>query len=225
MKKTLWFALGLVLCVTANTNFARADSQTWNFTGTNSPGNVPCSQAAPCGQITITTNGTSFATFTVTSLLSGYIFDTFGFNTVPGITLSLFSSSGEVNNPSLGGAGNEDGWGSFGHNFSTGLNGGSKGGDCVVTGGVPGAGCTFTFTVKCTTNCILSISSFEVASVGGNGTGYFAAHLAAGGGKTGYVGSPKQITQIDEPTTLNVMGMGLLAVGGLLRRRVFGLLG
>jgi hypothetical protein len=223
MKKTLWFALALLVCVTATTNFARADSESWNFTGTNSPGNVPCSSAAPCGQITLTTNGTSYATFTVSSLLSGYVFDSFGFNTTPGITLSLFSSSGEVNNPSLGGAGNEDGWGSFAHNFNTGKSGGSSGGDCAVSGGVPGAGCTFTFTVKCTNNCILSLSNFEVTSSGGNGTGYFAAHLAAGNGKTGYVGSPTQITQIDEPMTLNVMGVGLLTVGGLLRRRIFGI--
>ena len=219
MRKSVWFMLGLLLCVTVAVSSARADSQTWYFTGTNAPAQVPCSAGGPCGEITLTTSG-STATFTVSSLLSGYIFDTFGFNSNVGIT--LLSASGEVGAFSLGGSGNEDGWGNFDHNFNTGKNGGSSGTDCVVTGGVPGAGCTFTFTVKCTSNCTLSLSNFEITSTGGNGSGFFAGHLAAGGGKTGFVGNPTTV-QVDEPATLSVVGAGLLAAAGLLRRRILGM--
>jgi hypothetical protein len=221
MRKTGWLALCLLLCLTATASIAKADSQSWYFTGTNSPGTVPCSSGAPCGEITLSVSG-SQATFTVSSLLSGYIFDSLGFNSNVGVT--LLSASGEVGAFSLGGAGNEDGWGTFGHNFDTGKNGGSNGGDCVVTGGVPGAGCTFTFTVKCTSNCTLSLSNFEITSTGGNGSGFFAGHLAAGGGNTGFVGSPTMIS-VDEPSTLSVLGFALFGAGGLLRRRIFGFLG
>lgn len=219
MKKTAWFSLSLLLCLTVAVSAARADSQTWYFTGTNSPANVPCSTAAPCGEVNITTSG-NFATFTVSSLLSGYIFDTFGFNYSPNV-FAIGNFGGEVSNPFIIGNEQQDGWGSFGVVVHTGLNGGSRGGDCVVTGGVPGAGCTFTFQVECHTNCLLS--DFEISSSGGAGSGFFAGHLAAGGGLTGYVGAPS--TQIDEPASLSVIGSGLLMLAGLLRRRIFGFLG
>lgn len=135
MKKSLWFALALLLCVTAGISSAWAGSQSWYFEGTNSPSNLPCSSGGPCGEVTLSVSGNT-ATFTVSSLLSGYIFDTFGFNSSVGI--SLVSASGEVGSFSLGGSGNEGGWGSFGHNFHTGESGGSNGHQCVVTGGVPG---------------------------------------------------------------------------------------
>jgi hypothetical protein len=220
MKKSLWFALALMLCVTAGASSAWAGSQSWYFEGTNSPSNLPCSSGGPCGEVTLTVSGNT-ATFTVSSLLSGYIFDTFGFNSTVGV--SLVSASGEVGSFSMSGSGNEDGWGSFGHNFDTGKAGGSKGTDCTVSGGVPGAGCTFTFTVKCTSNCTLSLSDFEVASSGGNGSGYFAGHMASKK-KSGYAGNPVPFP-IDEPSTLTVLGSGLLAAGGFLRRRIFGFLG
>jgi len=216
MRKSLWFTLCLLLCVTAAVSSARADSQTWFFEGTNSPAQVPCSAGGPCGEVTLTTS-CSFATFTVSSLLSGYVFDTFGFNTDVGLT--LISASGEVGAFSLGGSGNQDGWGSFTHIFDTGKNGGSNGGDCVVTGGVPGAGCTFTFTVKCTSNCTLTLANFEFTSSGGTGSGLFAGHLADGNGNTGFVGNPQPGTPIDEPASLSVVGVGLLSFGGLLRKR------
>jgi len=224
MRKSLWFTLCLLLCVTAAVSNARADSQTWFFEGTNNSSQVPCNPSAPCGEVTLTTSGNT-ATFTVSSLLSGYIFDSFGFNTsFAGGAFALTSASGEVSNPSLACCGiNQDGWGNFQYVFDTGKHGGSSGGDCVVTGGVPGAGCTFTFTITCASCGNLTVAMFEIASSGGAGSGFFAGHLAAGNGNTGFVGGPQ--TSIDEPASLSVVGIGLLLLGGLLRRRIFPFLG
>ena len=71
-------------------------TQTWVLTGSN--GSPPCSASSPCAQVTIDINsaGTQ-ATFTVTSLVNNYVFDTFGFNESGGGTLTLVSSSGDVN--------------------------------------------------------------------------------------------------------------------------------
>lgn len=213
MKKTLLLMLGLVLLVSAAASSAWADSESWYFTGTNAPSQVPCSTSAPCGEITITTSGNT-ATITVSSLLTGYIFDTFGFNVTSNVVSFGQPWGGEINNPSFSFHTQQDGWGNFGVVFNTGMNGGSNGGDCVVTGGVPGAGCTFHFTVTCTSNC--KLSDF-ITNANGQ---LFAGHLAAGRGNTGYVGDAQPFS-VDEPASLSVVGSGLLLLGGLLRRRWF----
>src|ERR1700752_425536 len=127
----LLFCFSMLAAVTAS-----ADStQSWLLTASNA-GGPACSSGSPCASVSLDVSSTgNTATFTVTSLNNGYVFDTFGFNAETGATgtqgsgsllnLSLLSSSGEVNSPSLGGLGNEDGWGKFDYHFSTGKNGGS----------------------------------------------------------------------------------------------------
>ena len=214
MKQKLYMAVLIMFCVAGLTPHAYAGSFSWYLTGTNSPSQVPCSPAAPCAEVTLNTFGTDLATLTVTSLLNGYIFDTFGFNTIAGVTVTEQSASGEIGaGNKLNGSGNEDGFGSFKYNFDTGKNGGSNGGDCVNHG----TGCTFSLTLLGST--ILTAADFEVLSSGGNGSGYFAGHLAAGGGNSGFVGDTVPVP-IDEPASMAVTIPALLFLGiGFLRRR------
>ena len=204
-------------------------TQTWVLTTAN-PGGPACSSTSPCAQITLDVNGAgTAATFTVTSLDNGYIFDTFGFNAETGgngnqgsgtaISLSLGSTSGEVSGPSLGGSGKEDGWGTFDYNFNTGENGGSNGGDCSVSGGVASAGCTFTFTVNGTG---LTLADFEYISTGGNGSGIFAGHSANLIGPTGYIGNPQTPAPVPEPSSLAMLGSGLFGLATIARRKLRG---
>lgn len=217
--KNYFLPLGLLLFAGVASQPALAD--TFNFTGSNTA-QVPCSVASPCGTVTLTTSGNT-ATFIVSSLNSGFIFDTFGFNFTGAGTLSLspvFPPTGEVGSASLNGSGNEDGFGSFTYNFDTGKNGGSSGGDCVVTAGSPGAGCTFAFTVVDSLPGNLTTSLFESTSSGGSGSGFFAGHLAAGNGNTGFVGDTMPSTSpVPEPSSLMLLGTGALALAGVIRRR------
>jgi len=193
-------------------SMASADT-VWNLTGSNDP-NLPCTASAPCAQVTISTSGDD-ATFTVSSLLSGWVFDRFGFNS--NVAASLISASGEVGAYSLSGPANENGWGSFGNTLITGKTGGSNGSDCVVTGGVPGSGCTFSFILQFASNA--SISNFEIASSGVSGSGFFAGHMAAAS-KSGYAGQSVMIPAPEPSWTVLLLGACLAELFGPLRRRL-----
>ena len=215
-------------CLVGAANKASASTVTFDLTGTDNPGMLTCSPVSPCVQVILSTSGTH-ATFTVSSLLKGWVIDKFGFNAKSGSPLTVIpltlgtgsnAPTGEINAATphfgLNGTGNEDGWGTFNYNFLTGKNGGSSGGDCVVTGGVPDLGCTFSFTVLATST--LSLADFEIPSSGGNGSGFFADHMASTS-KSGYGGSP---VLLPEPGTLTLFGSAFLGIAALIRRRQSG---
>ena len=165
--------------------------------------------------MTITTTGDT-ATFTVSSLDNGYVFDKFGFNFTGLGTLTISGSpSGEVSSPTLANNnGSEGSFGKYDYTFDTGENGGSKGGDCVVTAGSPGAGCTFSFTVTDTSTSSLIASEFESATT--SGAGDFAGHLAAPRENTGYVGDPTPFSNpVPEPSSLALLGSGRSGLAGV----------
>ena len=202
------------------TSFAHADSlASWYITGTNDSGSLPCSPAAPCAKVTLDVNnaGTE-ATFTVTSLLKGFVFDTFAFNT-GGATVNLVSGSaaGAAGSNSLGGSSSEGGWGNFEHTFATGKNGGSDGRNCSGSPSLSVGGCSFSFVLSSSSS--LSLSTFEYASSGTNGSGFFAGHMASSD-NSGYSGGP-EFMPISEPGMLLILAPGLLTAAGLLTRRLF----
>ena len=220
MAVRIWIVSFLLVCFATLTGTAMADSQTFDLIGSNGTA-PPCSAAAPCAQITIDTSG-NMANFTVSSLVNGWIFDNFGFNTISGVpALTFGGASGEIG-PTAGlqgpGSFQEDGWGSFIYQFDTGKNGGANGSDCVVTAGKPGPGCTFTFSV--TSTSALTVADFEKLSSGGSGSGFFAGHEASQT-LSGFSGNSQPIPPpLSEPAALAVVVPGLLVAFGQLRRRV-----
>jgi len=220
MAARIWIVSVLLVCFATLTGTAMADSsQTWDLIGSN--GAPACNATTPCARVTIDVNG-NMANFTVSSLFNGWIFDTFGFNTLSTVpALGFGGASGEIGpGANLQGPGSftEDGWGKFTYNFNTGESGGANGSDCVVTAGHPGPGCTFVFSVTSTT--ALTLADFEVASSGGTGSGFFAGHEASSN-NSGFSGNSQPIsTPISEPAALAVVVPGLLVVFRQLRRRV-----
>ena len=171
-----------------------------------------------CAQvfIDVNTGGTS-ATLTFTSLLSGFQFDTVGFNSNDA-TISVTGGPLKNNPPNA-----QDGFGKFGYVVDTGINGGSTGSSCNGTTG--DADCNFIVTI---TGTGLTLSNFHTLSIGGDSV-FFAGHIASdtctgfvggGGGATdGTTGGTCGTTSTPEPGSLSMLGIGLLAIGGFARRR------
>ncbi len=217
--KSYFLTLGILLFAGVAAQPALADS--FYLVGTNDSTGAPCSTTAPCAKVTINTSGDT-ATFTVTSLDSGYVFDNFGFNFSGPGTLSLTSDSGEVHNPSLSGPGASElgGFGKFKYVFDTGKNGGSNGGDCSISGSTISAGCTFSFTVTDSmTSSVLTDAEFETDTNGTHTTdSYFAGHIAASNA-SGFVDHAVPVPPIPEPSSLMLLGSGVLGLAGVVRRR------
>jgi hypothetical protein len=71
----------------------------------------------------------------------------------------------------------------------------------------------FSFTV---TGSGLTLADFEVASSGGSGSGFFAGHEASPT-QSGYSGSS---SPVPEPSSLALLGSGLIAMGTIVRRKL-----
>lgn len=156
-----------------------------SFTQTNNPSQIPCTASDPCGSMDVALGSGGYSgDLMVTVQLGGpgqdFQADRLGFNSDigSGFALDCFNfgngcSSG-VGGATLGGAKQEDGFGTFQHTLYTGLNGGSG---CAPDG----TGCKnlFTFVVG-NSNGPLQVSDFNA---------YVAAHIA-NGSCSGYIATP-----------------------------------
>jgi PEP-CTERM motif-containing protein len=237
MKPTRVLALTLLaVLVFGMSTSAMADTFTLSVTN----GFVNPCPAWGCASVSVTIPGASSpnfgsqATITVTSLLNGYQFDNFGFNFTGNGSLSLKGSTGAVDpsDPQYGLSGpgtfQLNGFGTFAYLFGTGINGGSTGSNCVVSGtGVAGSGCTFAITLNGTG--LTTTGLFESLSGGnaGDGNVFFAGHTA-GSTCTGFVGGPatgntqngsSSCTSVPEPGSFMLFGVGLSALGSFVLRR------
>jgi len=176
-----------------------------------------------CAQVSINVAaGGGSATLEFTSLMSGFQFDTVGFN-------FNGNGTGTITTPGTTNPGNEDGFGVFMYNFDTGINGGSTGSACSGSSADPD--CNFFVNI---TGSGLTAADFETLSTSpGKGSGgdlvWFAGHIASasctgyvgggGGSTTASTGGSCGTTSAPEPGTLTMLGFGLLSIGGFARRR------
>lgn len=197
-----------VLPIVAFLGVQAASADVFTIDADNQAGGL-CSVASPCGTVTVT--GTSTLHVVISTLPGFGVFgnnDTFGFNVVgstTGVTMSNFSDPLFNGN---GGAGNEDGWGSFG--FRVDGPGGSNDTSYL------------SFDVTRTGNPFSSPSDIEGGAFGSNVPAFttFALHVRNdSSGLTGYAGVSSG-ESVPEPSSPLVLIGSLLGLGCLVRKRI-----